>query len=235
MIAVGLMSGTSADGVSVAAIRVEAPLKLLAYRTFPYPAALRERVLARGSSARRSCRSSTRTSGVLRGVREDVHRPRAADVIGSHGQTVWHEPGRHTLQLGEAAHIAEATGRHDRLRLPTRDIAAAGRVRRSCRTSTGFVFGVAMRRRSTWADRERHRPVEDAARLRHGPGNCLIDEAMRLAFGGPATKADASRRRAHRPGRCSPGWIIRISAGRPQVDGRELFSRDFLSDRCGKN
>ena len=46
MIAVGLMSGTSADGVSAATIRVERRLKLLAYRTFPYPRLLRERVLA---------------------------------------------------------------------------------------------------------------------------------------------------------------------------------------------
>src|SRR2546428_2268609 len=45
MIAVGLMSGTSADGVSAATIRVEKRLELLAYRTFPYPRALRERVL----------------------------------------------------------------------------------------------------------------------------------------------------------------------------------------------
>ena len=46
MIAVGLMSGTSADGVSCAAVRVEKRVRLLAYRTFPYPRALRERVLA---------------------------------------------------------------------------------------------------------------------------------------------------------------------------------------------
>jgi len=45
MIAVGLMSGTSADGVSAAAIRLNPKLKLIAYRTFPYPRALRQRVL----------------------------------------------------------------------------------------------------------------------------------------------------------------------------------------------
>ena len=45
MIAVGLMSGTSADGVSLAAIRLGKALEFLAYRTFPYPKALRGRIL----------------------------------------------------------------------------------------------------------------------------------------------------------------------------------------------
>src|SRR5689334_867503 len=111
MIGVGLMAGTSADGVSLAMIRVEKQFKLLAYRTDPYPSKLRERVLA----AR-----DLRTDGVSE-LHADLGRffAKAAsrfigrkriDVIGCHGQTVWHSPGRHTLQLGDSAHVAEAMG-----------------------------------------------------------------------------------------------------------------------------
>jgi anhydro-N-acetylmuramic acid kinase len=237
MIAVGLMSGTSADGVSVAAVRVERRLKLLAYRTFPYPRGLRERVLGAGE---------LRTPG-LSELHGDLGRFFAAcakkfigrgkvDVIGSHGQTVWHEPGRHTLQLGEAAHIAEAT------RVPTvcdfrpADVAAGGQGAPLLPYFDRFMFG-----------------VRDAATLNlggianvtvlskrplgfdTGPGNCLLDEAMRLAYGRPF---DSGGRVAAR------GMIDRKLLARfdhpyfrkapPKSTGRELFSRDFLVERCGR-
>ena len=143
MIAVGLMSGTSADGVSVAAIRVERKLKLLAYRTFAYPRALRERVLE--AKALRTPELSELHSDLGKFfaacAKKFIGKGRV-DVIGSHGQTVWHEPGRHTLQLGEAAHIAEATGVTTVSDFRAGDLAAGGQGAPLVPYFDRFVFGV---------------------------------------------------------------------------------------------
>jgi anhydro-N-acetylmuramic acid kinase len=237
MIAVGLMSGTSADGVSAAAIRVERRLKLLAYRTFPYPRALRERVL--GAAALRTPALSELNGDLGRFfgacAKTFIGRGRV-DVIGSHGQTVWHAPGRHTLQLGEAAHIAEATGVTTVCDFRSADIAAGGQGAPLVPYFDRFVFG-----------------ERDAATLNlggianltvlskkpigfdTGPGNCLIDEAMRLAFGRPF---DREGREAAK-GRIDRRLLARLDhpyfrKPPPKSTGRELFSREFLLDRCGK-
>jgi len=183
MIAVGLMSGTSADGVSLAAIRLGKGLEFLAYRTFPYPKALRDRIL----------RAHELRTPELSELHGDLGRRFAAcaktfigkgrvDVIGSHGQTVWHEPGRHTLQIGEASHIAEATGVPTVCDFRAADIAAGGQgaplvpffdhrvfgVRNAATLNLGGISNVTILSKS---------PVG----FDTGPGNCLIDEAMRIA------------------------------------------------------
>jgi anhydro-N-acetylmuramic acid kinase len=237
MIAVGMMSGTSADGVSVAAIRVGRPLKLLAYRTFPYPRALRERVL-------RARELRTPEISELHGelgkffakcAKTFIGRGRP-DVIGSHGQTVWHEPGRHTLQLGEAAHIAEATGVPTVCDFRAADIAAGGQGAPLVPYFDRFVFGV---REAATLNLGGIANVTVLSKqplgFDTGPGNCLIDEAMRLAFGRPFDKGG----RAAASGRIDRALLARLDhpyfrKPPPKSTGRELFSRDFLVERCGR-
>jgi len=237
MIAVGMMSGTSADGVSVAAIRVDKRLKLLAYRTFPYPKALRERVLLA---------PGLRTPEISE-LHGDLGRFFAAcatkfigrgkvDVIGSHGQTVWHEPGRHTLQLGEAAHIAAATGVATVCDFRAADIAAGGQgaplvphfdrtffgVRDAATLNLGGIANVTVLSKTPLG-------------FDTGPGNCLIDQAMRIAF---KRGYDAGGKVA-RTGRIDRSLLARLDhpyfrKPPPKSTGRELFSREFLLDRCGR-
>ena len=237
MIAVGLMSGTSADGVSLAAIRVGRPPKFLAYRTFPYPRALRERILA----------ARTLRTPELSELHGDLGRHFAAcaktfigksrpDVIGSHGQTVWHEPGRHTLQIGEAAHIVEATGIPTVCDFRAADIAAGGQgaplvpyfdralfgVRNAATLNLGGIANVTILSR-------------EPAGFDTGPGNCLIDEAVRLATGKShdAGGRIAAKGRIDREllARLDDPWLRRPP---PKSTGRERFSREFLLDRCGR-
>lgn len=130
---VGLMSGTSADGIDSALTEItgtgrDMTAKCLAYLSVPYPPQVRERVF-RLFDAERSTAAEAGAMNVLLGelfaeaalaVLESAGlSPDQCDAIGSHGQTVWHSPEgiplcgrtvRYTMQLGEGAVIAEKTG-----------------------------------------------------------------------------------------------------------------------------
>ena len=126
----GIMSGTSADGIDVALVRI-APRKqrpsltLLAHESFAFPAALRRAVLqamnAKATSTAELARLHWRLGlAYAEAVTATLERHTVKiDLIGCHGQTLYHQPraevyaGRRfacTWQLGEAAAIAAAAG-----------------------------------------------------------------------------------------------------------------------------
>ena len=130
----GIMSGTSADGVDVAIVRITPArrngasrpgLNLLAHEAFPYPAGLRRAVLAAMNASSTSTAELARLNWRLgiayaEAVSATVKKHRIKlDLIGCHGQTLYHQArateyaGRSiacTWQLGEAAAITAATG-----------------------------------------------------------------------------------------------------------------------------
>lgn len=139
---VGLMSGTSCDGISAAAVRFVpgpsaegAPLgfELLAHVQHPYAGARRERLLAAmaGATPAEYCRLHRDLGDWLADAAADVIAAAglgAQDVgaVASHGQTLWHEPGHSTWQVGDASVVAERLGVdvvHD---FRVRDVAAGG-------------------------------------------------------------------------------------------------------------
>ena len=131
----GLMSGTSADGLSIALCEVSGrELKVLKYSSYPYSSALQSRILAAKDmrtpelSALNFELGRLWTGMVRRFCRAHKVACKRIAVIGSHGQTVWHAPGRkgHTLQIGEAAFIAEETGRPVVCDFRPADMAAGG-------------------------------------------------------------------------------------------------------------
>lgn len=139
----GLLSGTSMDGIDVAAAEFRMDddgwleLRPLGCLELAYPGELRAELLAAlppaECSARQLCRLDTmvgRAFGVaaLRGLTELCDG--RADLVGSLGQTIYHwvQDGRceGTLQLGQPAWIAEATGLPVVADLRARDVAAGG-------------------------------------------------------------------------------------------------------------
>jgi anhydro-N-acetylmuramic acid kinase len=145
---VGLMSGTSGDGVDAALVEIRGTgqtLKVaqLTLASCPYPPELQQRVLA--ASARGTVAEICHLNVVLgewfakaalRVIRQAGFEPAKVGLIGSHGQTIQHlpnevdEPGigpvRSTLQIAEPAVIAERTGITTVANFRPRDLAAGG-------------------------------------------------------------------------------------------------------------
>jgi anhydro-N-acetylmuramic acid kinase len=146
---IGLMSGTSADGVDAALVQIEGRgratrLQLHAFHTFPFPPGLREAILTasdpRTGTVDLVCRLNMVLGEVFAEAAIEVARQAsitiaAVDLIGSHGQTVQHLPEpaplagypiRATLQLGEPSVIAERTGVMTVADFRPRDMVAGG-------------------------------------------------------------------------------------------------------------
>lgn len=132
MLVLGLMSGTSADGVDVALARISgAPphlkARLLAHNTFRIPSALGKEILCvaeqsaidAGTLSQMNFRLGELFAGAaLRACKKFRISPTRVSLIGSHGQTIFHQghavkylgrPTASTLQIGELAIIAART------------------------------------------------------------------------------------------------------------------------------
>jgi anhydro-N-acetylmuramic acid kinase len=141
----GLMSGTSLDGIDVAIIDINSKkIKPVAFRTIPYPKAVREALLSVSNNITHTATISRLNFllGALYAdaIHETCRRTRipltSIELCGIHGQTIFHEgqPVEYlglrvasTLQIGEAAVVAERTGIPTISNFRERDIAAGGR------------------------------------------------------------------------------------------------------------
>jgi len=247
MLALGLMSGTSCDGVSaaVASFRGRA-FRLLAFDTEPYPTPVsellrRSRELATPDLARvHILLGELFALSALRVLRRARARPRDVAVIGSHGHTVYHGSKDSmipcTLQLGAPAVIAERTGIPVVADFRTRDVAAGGegaplvpffdqelfgRGPARALQNIGGIANVTLVGRRT-------RPVA----FDTGPGNCLLDAVTReMTRGRAAFDRDG---RLARQGRVDPAAIRRLWARPyfrlrpPKSTGPELFNLQLV-------
>ncbi len=253
MLWIGLMSGTSADAVDAALVRVgrdPGDVELLAFREEPIEEALRERIhaLTFGPLELRALvkldvalgeRFAAAALGVAREARVALAEIRG---IGSHGQTVGHYPEpdvRGTLQIGAASVIHERTGRPVVSDFRRADLAAGGQ---GAPLTPFFHF-------SRFAqDGERrallniggftnvsYLPGRDAARVLAfdpGPGNALLDRAARWVSGG-AERFDRDgvrslRGRVHEP--LVEAWLADPYFARrpPKSTGHEHFDASYF-------
>lgn len=145
MIVAGVMSGTSADGIDVAVVRIgktgRIAVRLLAHEGFPYSAALRRSVLAAMNASSTSTAEISRLNWRLGMAYADAVKATAArhrlkiDLVGCHGQTLYHQAQSEryagksfacTWQAGEAALIAAEIGAPVVSNFRPADIAAGG-------------------------------------------------------------------------------------------------------------
>jgi len=140
---IGLMSGTSLDGIDVALLDLSARPKLIAAATYPLPEQLRSDLLALclpGNNEIERMGVADRRLGLEFGfavtqlLRTAAIPANAVRAIGSHGQTIRHRASLEvnqgsypfTLQIGDPNSIAEITGITTVADFRRRDIAAGG-------------------------------------------------------------------------------------------------------------
>jgi len=125
MLVAGVMSGTSLDGIDVAVVEMPA-MRLRKFVSTRYPAKIRERLLAVSNTVAHVGEISRLNYELAELYAKAVNRAGKVELIGCHGQTIYHEGGRNTLQLGEPAVLAERTGAPVVSNFRARDIAAGG-------------------------------------------------------------------------------------------------------------
>lgn len=134
-LAVGLMSGTSLDGMDAALVRCEGPthVQLVHFYSRPYSSAERSGILAalatgnaRDLALLHAQIANWGVDAVETLLTQSHTRPSDLGFIAMHGQTVWHEPPAVTWQLGEPAILAERFGVRVVSGFRSRDVAAGG-------------------------------------------------------------------------------------------------------------
>jgi anhydro-N-acetylmuramic acid kinase len=126
------MSGTSLDGIDVAIVeiggrRVQASsIETIGFQTTAYSHRLRAQLLKPGDSREISSLNFELGELYAKAVLRAVRSYGPVELIGCHGQTIYHEGGKHTLQIGEAAVIAERTRTPVVSNFRAADIAAGG-------------------------------------------------------------------------------------------------------------
>ncbi|MEU6028349.1 anhydro-N-acetylmuramic acid kinase [Streptomyces tauricus] len=244
---IGLMSGTSYDAIDAAAadLRLDGSdllLRPLGTVTEPYESGLREALAAAlppaATTLAEVCRLDTHIGQAFAGAAVRAQRELcdgAAELIASHGQTVFHwtDEGhvRGTLQIGQPAWIAEATGLPVVADFRPRDIAAGGQ-------GAPLVSLVDL----LWLRGRPGTPVAlnlggianltapDGTAFDTGPAGALIDAAVRRSTGRDfdADGAMAARGTVHEP-------LLRrlldepyYARPAPKTTGKELFHEGYL-------
>jgi anhydro-N-acetylmuramic acid kinase len=200
----GMISGTSHDGMDVAVVdfAVDGYLltgRVLYAKSVPYPAALREHLVRTLPPAQLRyldvCQLDTRIGQAFAGVAADaIAETGPVDLICSHGQTVFHwVEGAHalgTLQLGEAAWIAERTGTAVVSDVRARDLTVGGHGAPLASLMDVLVLGdlpgspAGLNLGGISNMTVLHGPDGVPVAFDIGPSNALIDAAMRQLSAG---------------------------------------------------
>jgi anhydro-N-acetylmuramic acid kinase len=127
----GVMSGTSLDGIDVAIVEIRGRhVETIGFQSTPYAPTVRKAILAVSNTNTHTAAISRLNFELAelysRAVQRAVKRFGPVELIGCHGQTIYHEGRSNTLQIGEAAVLAERTGVPVVSNFRARDIAAGG-------------------------------------------------------------------------------------------------------------
>jgi anhydro-N-acetylmuramic acid kinase len=240
------MSGTSLDGIDVAIVEIRGRhVRTIGFETTPYPKAVREAILGVSNA-------DTTTAAISRlnyrlgelyaaAIQRAVRRHGPIELVGCHGQTIYHEGGSNTLQIGEAAVIAERTGVAAIANFRARDIAAGGQGAPLVPYVDYLLFRHPRRRRialniggiaNITLIPANGSPGEVVA-FDTGPGNMVMD-ALAREFSGGKSNCDRGGRIA-RSGRIDRNLLDELLADPyyrrkpPKSAGREQYGEQFIA------
>ncbi len=242
---IGVMSGTSLDGLDIALVEQGASLRLAASHYVPMPPTLRGELLALcASGADEIARAALAENQWATLAAEGIHALlqeqglMAADIraIGSHGQTVRHEPGRgFTIQIGNAALLAELTGITTVADFRRRDVAAGGQGAPLVPAFHDSLFTtpdhhLAVLNVGGFSNLSLIEPDKPVSGFDCGPGNVLLDAWINLRQG-----LDYDRDGAWAAtGNVHPALLTALlsdpffAGTGPKSTGREVFNLSWL-------
>ncbi len=257
---IGLMSGTSVDGIDAALVeisggQIDLRVELIKGLVHPFPEALREQILAVCSGEAISMEAIAELDdAIARAFAEAAiavnqgHSP--ADLIGSHGQTLFHRPAPggamgYSLQLGRGALIAKLTGIPTVSNFRVADIAAGGQgaplvppvdayllghpTEHRCVQNIGGIGNVTYLPPTSQPDWQQQVLGWDT-----GPGNSLLDLAVqRLSEGKLSYDADGAWAAQGKPDTdLVTDWLNHpyFAQSPPKSTGRELFGWTYLEE-----
>lgn len=244
---VGIMSGTSLDGIDIAVTEILPPncVRLLGACCVPFPESLRDDLLAlcqpganeifrAGLAGQAWARLAA--GGVVRLLNELQLQPEQIACIGSHGQTIRHHPeSGFSTQIGAPALLAELTGISVISDFRSRDIAAGGEGAPLVPAFHAWLLGDPDNTRTLvnvggFANLTIMRPGQNVTGFDSGPGNVLLDYWIKLHLGKSYDHAGDWAR----SGECLPGLLKTMLEDQyfqrtgPKSTGREYFNRDWL-------
>ncbi len=251
---IGLMSGTSLDGISACVVRFADPksaasvfsLELLAFEVKEYSSDQRKRLLdaMQKGSAQDYCRlgfdlGSWLADAALAVMVESGVPREQVRAIGSHGQTLWHEAPHSTWQIGESAVIAERLGIDVVSDLRVRDVAAGGQGAPLVPIADALLFAS-----NHWRALQNIGGIGNVTvvppggalpavrAFDTGPGVGVLDAVVRLLRPKQRFDRDGSLARAGTPIESVLTELLThpyFQAPPPKSTGRELFTPDYVS------
>ena len=261
---IGLMSGTSMDGVDGVLVDFSADgsqgLRVLADAHAAMPASLGAELLALNTSGPDELQRAALAANALARLQAEVvahllnktdTEPDAVRAVGSHGQTVRHRPGEFdgtglTLQLNNGALLAEACGIDVVCDFRSRDVAAGGQGAPLVPAFHRDVFASATPRAvlniggiaNVTILPSTDAPAAEAALVGFdtGPGNALMDHWCRLHTGQPFD--DDGRWAAS--GQVDGVLLVELMSDAwfrkapPKSTGRDLFNADWLAQALAR-
>ncbi|HEY6088928.1 MAG TPA: anhydro-N-acetylmuramic acid kinase [Gemmatimonadaceae bacterium] len=253
-VVVGLMSGTSLDGISAAVARFRdasdgrIETDLLAFTSRAYTHAERARLTRAlsGASPEEYCRLNFDLGGWLADAAIEVMAEAGVareDIlaIASHGQSIWHEPGHSTWQTGESAVIAERTGMDVVSDFRVRDVAAGGQGAPLVPIADAMLFSSP----TEWRGLQNlggignvtvvppRGQVEAVRAFDTGPGAGVIDRVTRSLRPDLPYDIDGKLAKAGRPNMQIVAELLAapyFAAPPPKSTGPELFNVEYVQD-----
>jgi anhydro-N-acetylmuramic acid kinase len=262
-VVVGLMSGTSRDGISAAVVRFSESggritPDLLAFVSRPYSQDQRRRLTAATAGlmpseyAALDFELGAWLSDAAVAVMAEAGIARAdIGAIASHGHTVWHDPPHATWQIGQPAVIAERTGVSVVSNFRVRDMAAGGQGAPLVPIADALLFASDDHWRALQnlggignitivPPRDAAAPHTTVRAFDTGPGVVVMDAIVHTLYPDKTVDTNGALAARGNPIAAAVDWALSLpffGAAPPKSTGRELFTPTFIAhflDQCRK-
>ncbi len=253
---IGLMSGTSADGIDASLVRIHPDFstEFVEGTEYPFPEKIRQvlfKIFKNCSSPEEICWMNFALGECFAQAALDVINkagltPDKVDLIGSHGQTIFHKPEddfinglnrKSTLQIGEGAVIAERTGVTTVSDFRTADITAGGQGAPLVSFADEIFFKKDNKTRAVqniggMGNVTVVGPGIKSFAFDTGPGNVIIDYCANKFFNRSYDKDGLFAAR----GKIDENWLEKLlnepyyTKKPPKTTGRELFTPSYIEN-----